>query len=395
MSGGREKLFVSAGCPMELFKPIAPAEKLNRSFKYVCEAPSHAASRSLLQEVFALLPDPDGNFVLDFQTTGFDARIWELYLSALFFNVGLALSRPNDRPDFLVERDGTKVWIEATTANPTQESAVPPSEEQDHWSEQEEIAIKLGSALFSKMKKEYWNLPHVNGLPLVLAIADFHRPDPMRSSSAALEGYIYGMHVSLKGNPSDHDAGYELQTIEKHTLRNKSIPTGFFQQPNTEHISAVLFSNAGTIAKFNRMGLLSGKARNVKALRFGLAYSPDPDAVMPEPFWYVVGDRNESWEEEAIVFHNPNALHPIPEGFFGDSIEVFSSDGDYFHKQSGFHVVTSLTQTVVAENGSVEDLDLLLRFQADSWLAKVREKQSEMENQVRTIHDQWPGGRNK
>jgi len=116
---------------------------------------------------------------------------------------------------------------------------------------------------------------------------------------------------------------------------------------------------------------------------------------MPVPFWYVVGDRNESWEEEAIVFHNPKALHPIPEGFFGDSIEVFSSDGDYFHKQSGFHAVTSLTQTVVAENGSAEDLDLLLRFQADSWLAKVREKQSEMENQVRTIHDQWPGGRNK
>jgi hypothetical protein len=380
---------------MELFRPIAPSEKLNKNFQYISEASAHVASRSLLQEVFALLPDPDGNFVLDFQTTGFDARIWELYLSAFFFNVGLKVTRPNDRPDFMVERGGAKVWVEATTANPTQEWAAPPSQEHDHWSEQEETAIKLGSALFSKMKKEYWDLPHVSGLPLVLAVADFHRSDPMRNSSAALESYIYGMRANLKGNPSDNDTGYELQTIENHTLGSKSIPTGFFQQPNTEHISAVLFSNAGTIAKFNRMGLLAGKSPNVKALRLGLAYSLDPDAVMPEPFWYVVGDRNESWEEEAIVFHNPKALHPIPEGFFGDCIEVFCSDRGYLHKLNGFHPLTSLTQTVVADDGNVAALDLLLRFQAESWLAKVKEKQPDMENQVRLIHDQRSGCRNK
>jgi hypothetical protein len=189
-----------------------------------------------------------------------------------------------------------------------------------------------------------------------------HRPDPMRNSSAGLERYIYGPHVKLTGNPSDPDARYELQTIQKHTLGSKSIPASFFQQPNAEYISAVLFSNAGTVAKFNRMGFLAGKAANVKALRFGLAYSPDPDAVMPEPFWYVVGDRKERWEEEAIVFHNPNALYPVPEGFFGDSIEVFSSEGDYYHKQSGFHAVTSLTHTVIAENGDVAALDYFCVF---------------------------------
>jgi len=374
---------------MELFAPLAPAEKLHKSFQFIRESPSHEASRALLQEVFAFLPDPDGNFALDFQTTGFDARIWELYLTALFFNLGLDVTRPEDRPDFLVERDGTRIWIEATTANPTQERTTPSSQVYDHWSEQEEIAIKLGSALFSKMKKEYWKLSHVNGLPLVLAIADFHSADPMRSSSAGLERYIYGLHVRLTGNPSDLESSYELQTIQKHTLGNKSIPAGFFQQPNAEHISAVLFSNAGTVAKFNRMGLLAGKAPNVKALRFGLAYSPDPDAVMPEPFWYVIGDRQERW---AIVFHNPIALHPVPEGFFGDAIEVFSSEGDYYHKLSGFHPLTSLTQTLIAENGDIAALDYLLRLQAHTWLLKIQEKQSDMEKEVRAIHAQWPAG---
>jgi hypothetical protein len=28
--------------------------------------------------------DPDGNFIEQFQTTGFDARLWELYLFAMF-----------------------------------------------------------------------------------------------------------------------------------------------------------------------------------------------------------------------------------------------------------------------------------------------------------------------
>ena len=32
--------------------------------------------------------DVDGNFVQQFQSTGFDARLWELYLYALFTEQG-------------------------------------------------------------------------------------------------------------------------------------------------------------------------------------------------------------------------------------------------------------------------------------------------------------------
>ena len=31
-----------------------------------------------------------------------------------------------------------------------------------------------------------------------------------------------------------------------------------FNQPDSEHVSAILFSNAATITKFNRMGKLAG-----------------------------------------------------------------------------------------------------------------------------------------
>jgi hypothetical protein len=42
--------------------------------------------------------------------------------------------------------------------------------------------------------------------------------------------------------------------IDKHKSGTKETPSAFFAQPNAENVSAVLFSNSGTIPKFNRMG---------------------------------------------------------------------------------------------------------------------------------------------
>ena len=140
---------------MELFEPIVPAKDLHSSFVQIMKSRTHPASRRLLQRVFEALPKPDGNFVRDFQTTGFDARIWELFLAAFFRSVGLKIEQPYDRPDFLLSSASGDVWVEATTANPTQNIQFN-KVGKDHWSEQEEIAIKLGSALYSKLKKKYW-----------------------------------------------------------------------------------------------------------------------------------------------------------------------------------------------------------------------------------------------
>lgn len=62
--------------------------------------------------------DPDGNFVEQFQTTGFDARTFELFLFAMFRESGHAINRAYSRPDFLLQKAGIGAWIEAVTANP-------------------------------------------------------------------------------------------------------------------------------------------------------------------------------------------------------------------------------------------------------------------------------------
>ena len=36
------------------------------------------------------------------------------------------------------------------------------------------------------------------------------------------------------------------------------MPSGFFDEPGAANVSAVIFSNAGTLSKFDRMGIIAG-----------------------------------------------------------------------------------------------------------------------------------------
>ena len=44
---------------------------------------------------------------------------------------------------------------------------------------------------------------------------------------------------------------------ERDRWEKSAFPSCFFNQQNTENVSAVLFTNAGTMPKFNRMGVLA------------------------------------------------------------------------------------------------------------------------------------------
>ena len=95
------------------------------------------------------------------------------------------------------------------------------------------------------------------------------------------------------------------------------IITLFFQ-PDSENVSAVLFSASGTISKFNRLGKQAGfGSPNVRMFRTGTHYDFTPNASMPKIFHYeVTKDSNETWAEGLSMYHNPNAVHPVPEELF-------------------------------------------------------------------------------
>lgn len=309
---------------------------LHEQYLTLRDSSAYEPARLLLKELQQTFVDPDGNFVEQFQTTGFDARTFELFLFAMFQESGHHIERGQQSPDFLLSKNGVTAGVEAVVAAlPSNHGVVPyqaiaeeKSEEQVLHDIRHTLPVRLGSPLFSKLQKEYWKQPHMAGRPLVFAIQDFHRPGALISSSVALSQYLYGQeqnwYFTEKGELVISSVPLE------HHESHKRIPSGFFKQPNAEHVSAVLFCNTGTIPKFARMGQ-EGRHRSdgVRMIRHGYCYDHDPNAVVPMPFLYEVGDPEsdaETWREGTVLMHNPAALHPLEKGWFGAAIEEHWAD---------------------------------------------------------------------
>ena len=82
-----------ADAKKSLFVPSVPPEKLDPHVKSLVDAPSYHPTRIMLDMIYQDFDDPDGNFLQQFQTTGFDARFFELYLFAYFSKSGFQVDR--------------------------------------------------------------------------------------------------------------------------------------------------------------------------------------------------------------------------------------------------------------------------------------------------------------
>jgi hypothetical protein len=77
-----------------------------------------AAARTVIEHMMPWYNDVDGNFVEQFQTTGFDPRIWEIYLFATLTESGYLLDRTAPMPDFVAFGPAGPIAVEATTVKP-------------------------------------------------------------------------------------------------------------------------------------------------------------------------------------------------------------------------------------------------------------------------------------
>ena len=108
-----------AGHPRDFFTPQVSADQLSGDFKVLASGRAFSAARQLISEVANVFEDSDGNFIKDFQTTGFNSRLWELYLFAALVETGFSLNRSHSQPDFIASSRGQEIAIEATTVNPS------------------------------------------------------------------------------------------------------------------------------------------------------------------------------------------------------------------------------------------------------------------------------------
>lgn len=339
------------GKKLDLFKVIAnnPAP----DFLKLANDPSYSPARELIEAMIYYFDDPDNNFVKDFQSTGFDGRLWELYLFAAFHEQGFAFDRDKPVPDYSLRGLRGKFFVEAVTVNPTidkatgknLETGLPVDEKLKAEYLKNYIPIKYGSPLATKLSKKYWEHNHVAGNPLVLAIQDCHYPNSTVWSERELPSYLYGQTFSKF---LDH-AGAEVRRpvkITEHKWLTKVIPSGYFLQPDAENISAVLTSTQGNIDKFNRMGILAGFGKRLKhVVRYGTA-------LVRVNYKYAIrhfaedacsSSYAESWSGGMNVYHNPKALHPLNPELLPQAAHFFLNGDEVANLLPDAHVLNSVT----------------------------------------------------
>lgn len=339
--------------PTDFFTPVVTEDRLHPIFKQLIEGRKFSPARGIVEAMMRFYDDLDGNFVEQFQTVAFDARLWEVYLFAAFVEAGFVRLRDVAIPDFVFRSPFGVVGVEATTLNPSKGPRRPPitnNEEAGAYLENY-IPIKLARALRKKLErsKPYWDEPAVRGYPFVLAVQDFHSHGSMRLLTHAATEYVFGVRHTMR------DGKIHVEWIDEHVFGKAREKSGFFRLPNVEHISAVIINPQGTLNKFNRLGYVAEFGdRNIRIIRRGYARAEhrNPADPRPVPFVHKVYDPgySETWVEGMVVLHNPRALVPLPPEFLENACHEFLQDnGKIMSRIPEFHPYLSETGTFVPE----------------------------------------------
>ena len=334
--------------------------------------PSRRIGAWALNQLYLALPSPDRNWVPDCQTENFHTRLWEAHLLAIFREQGLLVTQPKESPDFHIEnRLGDEAWVEAVTANPEERyehfgaSPVPPPADR-HERFLGAAAERFARTIQNKLDKRYESLPHVEGKPLILALADFHAPSSMLWSRESLISYLYGFSVH-----SSAHRGMQLITVEEETSLLSGRPNGLFTLMENAHLSAVIFTNACTVPKLSRVPISGGAHLDgYRYLRFGEFFDRSPGASRGIPFLLDVASSDygqlwpqygyEPWSAEVEVFHNPMALYPVPNELIPEVTHWREVNGRV-ECESFFDVSILRSRTLVlSANAKVPSLDELL-----------------------------------
>jgi len=359
-TGTGKKVFPQGGPKnkFDFFAPVVQLAKQHPFFVRLSSEESFLPAKRIISEMMPHFIDIDGNFVEQFQTSGFDSRLWELYLNSYLVEEQLFIDRSKNAPDFMVKKFGKTVAIEAVIVGRKKENPIklfrepsevsgPNTSAEIYEEHRNAMPLRFGSPLYSKLNKKYWELPHVSGNPLVFAIADFHDDQSMLWSSTALFNYLYGVR-----HEHHYDENGQLIInpiiIDSHKIKCKEIPSGYFFQPDAENVSAVLFSASGTISKFNRLGRQAGySSPNVMMFRMGTYHDHDPNASVPKMFNYQVTEKNEeTWGEGLSMFHNPNSIYPVHEDLFPSIAHHRFENGQIVSKLPEFHPYSSVTMNI-------------------------------------------------
>lgn len=350
---------------LALFEDIVDPQKQNSIYKLLKNEREWNSAKNLINAVLPYYTDIDGNFVQQFQSDGFDQRLWELYLFNYFNEELLEIDRSKSSPDFVLLKDNQMVGVEAVTISKRNEKIEQSNFENKILNEdylKNEMPLLWSSALFNKLehksinkgcleKKHYWEKEGLEGKPFVIAVQDFHKEFSMTWSNNSLCELLYGIRYTA--NVEEDNLNIQPHKIDPYKKSNGTeIPSGFFfSQPNAKYLSAVIANPLGTLPKFNRIGKERGFDEFDTTMLFqGLCYNHKKNAIKPNSFEYFVTEgRKEEWGHGVVIYHNPNCLFPLDEDFFPRACHCHFKNGLIESKTPPFHPFSSITTFIRKE----------------------------------------------
>lgn len=312
--------------PNDIFVPLVAEDRLHRQFRDLRDSPFHYEARLLINTLYQRMGLPGKGFIRKFQTDGFHSHLFEIACFAYLESGGFIPDRAYSSPDFMASRDGFSLAVEVTTSNPSEDQSADISLRMLAALSEDEIAAKVNvefpnrmiSILKKKMNRRYDQLPQCAGKPLVLMVAPFFEAGSVHYTDDALVDCLYGI---------------------------RDATTGFFSLPKAESVSAVLYCNAFTVARFFRLSTHFESNEAPIAIREGMYYAVESEtALSVKEFRYRVGSQSaprESWSEGVTLFLNPNALVPVSKEVLPSTSSFSIQDGHLVREVHGFHPVIS------------------------------------------------------
>ncbi|MEM1486438.1 hypothetical protein V6615_16490 [Oscillospiraceae bacterium PP1C4] len=342
-----------------------PIDKQSVIFKLINNDKNYLPVKLMLEELYSTYKDVDGNFIEQFQTTGFNQRIFELYIWAMLNEMNFNIDRSYQYPDFMATKNGIEVAIEVTTATGEfhKDGGIVfnnikrflNSDIKRLTSYNDDISLKFSSSILSKLRKKYWIKDHCRNKPFIIAVEGFFDDFVQFETSNPLLSILFGLEI-VKGTD---DLFYNTKK-DFHIKGEKKIPSGLFFKPSEEwadmdNVSAIIFSNAGTLPKFRRMGWKKGYYNQYQIIkRSGLKFNVNN--IYPDEFSFTLDKPTfkESWSDEIVVIHNPNAIHPLSHNYFSNCMNIWLQEGELNNSRNKNcnYVICSNTEVVAFKKHS-------------------------------------------
>ncbi|MVZ09895.1 glycosaminoglycan attachment site [Enterobacteriaceae bacterium 8376wG6] len=311
------RVILSNYSSLNLFVDDVPLDKQHPMYQMIKNG-DYAAERDVLLDWSKGFLDRDGKFCKEFQTS-FEPCLWELYLHAYLKEINAQVDFSYDAPDFVVEKSGEGVCIEATIAAPPV-GEMPPhgfsgkKPPKDFTQFNADSIIRICNSFTPKHRKlqtRYSTLPQCQDKPFVIAIASFDRPFSHMSGSRSIMAALYGLYhdeeATLKLGAKEV-ISYNVDEVVK--SENTTIELGYFCSDKYSDISAVIYSNLATWGKVRAL------ADNPGANSVYHSFHPNPGSLYPIVKNAMKRDYHEHLSDGLFVLHNPFADKPIPSDFF-------------------------------------------------------------------------------